>query len=1100
MKHTLLGLLLATVLCGTAVAQELQISGIVTTTAGAPLKGVTVQVRGTDNRTVTGDDGKYSLTAPGNGVLLYNIIGYRGTARTIAGRPSIDVALESVVAVLDPVIVTGYTTQRRADVTGAVASVDLSSANKQTSTSVLQRLDGRVSGVTVEDGGSPGSRTTVRIRGVTSFQNNDPLYVVDGTPVQDSYLNWLNPNEIGSVQVLKDASAASIYGSRASNGVVIIETKRGRAGQHNMTLDVRTGVATPVRGYDSFLIQNPLDYFQVVKTSYLNAGLAVPTNIYGNDTLGNNPRIPEYIWPNSCKVAGQASPCTSADVNLSTYNWPTVLIIPGSPGTNWWKAVFGSGQFRDANLAISGAGEDNSYLMSFNFLDQNGTAAFTRLQRGGLRMNTSFNVNKVTVGENFALARERSYGGLDDNALGEDNIIGKNIFQQPVVPVYDIAGNYASGKATGLSNLTNPLKEAWIGSQNISTNDRIFGNVFADYDAGRGLDLRTRFGFNLAQGAFRGYAPPFPENSEPTSNNGINENYSLFTEWTWSNTLNYRRTMGEHGLNVLLGQEAIRNTNRFEAGSCANLLGPDERNRFIQDALCDPTTKNVTSAGGAAALLSFFGKADYNFGDRYYLGLTLRRDGSSRLGQTHRWGTFPAVGAGWRIYRESFMPAKNFFSNAMLRFGWGVTGNQQIPPGRIVSQLGGDRGDTFYDIGGTNTSIQPWLKLTATGNTELKWEENRSVNVGVDLEVLDGRGTFSLDVYRRNSNNLLFDPRTPGAASTAAPPIINIGKMSNKGFDLSIGYRGTIGGGTPTLWSVTFNGSHYRNKIVQIDQLGTINFVGPYTLREQNPVINQIGYPLGSFYGLVADGYYRDSLDAAQCGDGDALGECWDDGARPGRIKFKDLNGDHHISAADATVIGSPHPNFTGGLDLNVRRGRVDISATLFGTFGNKIFNAQKYWYVFRYFDTNVTKDLLANSAVLDGPCAPAPSPRTDWICSGKLTNPNAKYPRLDYNDVSTFSRQFSSYWVEDGSYVRLRTLQIAYELPPALIRWIPAARVYVQVENLFTITGYSGLDPALPAWSAFGAAGDIRDQFRGVDEGSYPSNRTFTIGITTTF
>src|SRR3989442_12390943 len=276
MKHTLLGALLATVLCGTAVAQDLQVSGTVTTTTGAPLKGVTVQVRGTDNKTVTGDDGKYSLTAPGNGVLLYNIIGYRGTARHIAGRPAIEVALEPVVAVLDPVIVTGYMTQRRADVTGAVASVDLSSANKQTSTSVLQRIDGRVSGVTVDASGSPGSRTTVRIRGVTSFQNNDPLYIVDGTPVQDTYLNWLNPNEIASMQVLKDATAASIYGSRASNGVILIETRRGRPGRRLVTLDCTSGGATPLHGDDKNLIQKSPAYFKGVRAALQKAGFANP--------------------------------------------------------------------------------------------------------------------------------------------------------------------------------------------------------------------------------------------------------------------------------------------------------------------------------------------------------------------------------------------------------------------------------------------------------------------------------------------------------------------------------------------------------------------------------------------------------------------------------------------------------------------------------------------------------------------------------------------------------------------------------------------------------------------------------------------------------
>jgi TonB-linked SusC/RagA family outer membrane protein len=1078
-----MGVLFALAVCGTAMAQETQVSGKVTAATGEPLAGVTVQVRGTTTRTTTDANGRYAVSAPGDGVLLFALIGYKGAARTIAGRGTIDVALETAVAVLEPVIVTGYTSQRRADITGAVSSVNLESATQQTSTSVLQRLDGRVPGVTVEAGGSPGSRTTVRIRGVSSFQNNDPLYIVDGTPVQDTYLNWLNPNEIGSIQVLKDASAASIYGSRASNGVVIIETKRGRPGQRNVTLDVRTGVATPVHGYDDILTLNSLDYFQVVKTAYENAGLTVPRNIYGDP---NNPSVPAYIWPNN--GVNQ----TSDTLNTSGYAWPNNLIMPGSPGTNWWKSVFGAGQFRDANLALSGGGEDNAYHVSFNYLDQEGTAAFTRLQRGGARVNTSFNVGRVNIGENIAVSRERHYGGLDDDALGENNIVGKNIFQQPVVPIYDIGGNFASGKALGLSNLTNPLKIASTGQNNISTNDRIFGNVFGAVDAGRSVSLRTRLGFNLAQGSFNGFAATTPENSEVTAVNGINENYSLFTEWTWSNTLTFARVMNQHNVTVLVGQEANQGINRFEAGSCAGLLNTSVDTRYIQDALCDPTTKNVTSSGGKSSLLSFFGKADYNYADRYYFSVTLRRDGSSRMGLANRWGTFPAVGLGWRLSRESFLQNSSLFSNAMLRFGWGVTGNQQIPSGRIVSQFGGDRGDTFYDIGGTGTSIRPGFKMTAIGNQNLKWEEQRSINVGLDLEFFQGKGTFSADVYRRNTNNLLFDPRAPAAAGSAAPPIINIGKIRNDGVDFSIGYRGQFG--ASTQWSVNFNGSHYKNKILQIDNLGTQSFVGPFSLREQNPVINQVGQPIGAFYGLVADGYYQDSLDAAPF---------WNDGARPGRIKFQDLNGDGTITSADRAIIGSPHPDFTGGLDLTVRHGAWDVSATVFATFGNQIFNSQKYWYVFRYFDTNVRSDLLANAVVLDGPCRPLPPPgpglpSPGYDCPGRVTNPGAKYPRLDGNDA--FSRQFSSYWVENGSYVRLRTLQVGYNLPPAMIRWIPLARIYLQAENLFTITGYSGLDPALPAASAFGAAGDIRDQFRGVDQGSYPSNRTITIGISTTF
>jgi len=710
--------------------------------------------------------------------------------------------------------------------------------------------------------------------------------------------------------------------------------------------------------------------------------------------------------------------------------------------------------------------------VSFNYLDQEGTAAFNRLRRGGARVNTTFNVGRVRVGENIAVSREQNYGGLDDGALGENNIVGKNIFQQPVVPVYDIGGNFASGKANTLSNLTNPLKIASAGQHNINTNDRIFGNVFAGVDAGHALSLNTRFGFNLGQGSFHGFNAATPENSEVTAINSINENYNLFTEWTWSNTLNYARVMNQHNLSVLVGQEANASNNRFETAGCANLLNTSLDSRYIQDALCDPTTKNVSSTGGQGSLLSFFGKADYNYGDRYYLSLTLRRDGSSRLAPSHQWGTFPAVGLGWRLSRESFLANSGTFSNMMLRFGWGVTGNQNIPAGRIVAQFGGDRGDTFYDITGSGGAIRPGFKTTALGNPDLKWEEQHSVNVGLDLEFLQSRGTFTVDVYRRNTDNLLFDPRQPATAGSASPPIVNIGKMTNNGIDFSIGYRGNVGSGT--LWSVTLNGSHYKNKIVRIDGVSQ-SFQGPISIREQNPVINMLNEPIGSFYGLVADGYYLDSADAAPY---------FSSGARAGRIKFRDLNNDGLITAADRDIIGSPHPDFTGGLDLAVRRGAWEFSATLFGTFGNEIFNSQKYWYVFRYFDTNVRSDLLANAVVLNA--------------SGQVTNPGAKYPRVDGSDV--FSRQFSSYWVEDGSYVRLRTLQVGYNLPPALIRWIPAARVYLQAENLFTISGYSGLDPSLPAASVFGAAGDIRDQFRGVDQGTYPSNRTITVGITTTF
>jgi TonB-dependent starch-binding outer membrane protein SusC len=1082
------GLLLAVTMTGSALAQA-QVTGTITSVTGERLAGVTVQVRGATTTVTTDANGKYTISAPSDGVLLFALIGYKGAARTVSNRNQIDLTLDPAVAVLEPVIVTGYTTQRRADITGSVSSVNVEGAQQQTSTSVLQRLDGRVPGVTVEAGGAPGSRSTVRIRGVTGFQNNDPLYIIDGTPVSESYMNFLNPDDISSMQVLKDGSATSIYGSRASNGVVIIETKKGRPGQQQVTLDVRTGFANPTHGYDEILMTNALDYSRVVTTSYINSGTAVPRNIYGDP---NNPTVPAYIWPNdgvsqSCGAAGAG--CGTI-VDPTTYSYPNNLIMAGSPGTNWWKAVFGTGQYRDANLAISGGGDNNAYHVSFNYLDQDGTAKYTRFQRGGARINTTFNVGRTSFGENISVSREQHHGaeGLTDDNVGEGGIVGKNIFMQPVIPVRDVGGGWGSGKATTLGNQSNPAKINYFAQNNIATNDRMFGNVFGTLDAGHALSVKTKFGFNLAQGSFHGYTPATPEDHEPTNIDGINENYSNFSEWTWTNTLNYSRTMNQHNVTLLAGTEAIKGGSRFEAGQCSSLRNNSVDSRYIADDLCDPNSKNVGSSGSKHSLLSFFGKADYNYGDRYYLSLTVRRDGSSTFGPANRWGTFPAVGAGWRLSRESFF--QNLpLQNIMLRFGWGVTGNQNVPF-RIYDTYGGGRGDTFYDIGGTGATIRPGFKTTSLGNPTLKWEENHSANVGLDFEFSQSRGNVTVDLYRRNTENLLFDPPQPGAGGSASPPILNIGSMRNTGIDFSVGYHSTIGS---TLWSVTFNGSHYKNEITKIDGVQTFFFGrGASVVREQNAVRNELGHPLGSFYGLIADGYYTDSLDAAPF---------WNSGARPGRIKFRDLDGDGAITAADRTFIGSPHPDFTGGLDLALRKGNWELSGTVFGSFGGKIFNTQKYWYAFRYFQTNVAKDMLTNSAQLDGPCNPTPAPpggKPGYICKGKLSNPDAKYPRLDNSD--DFSRQFSSYWVEDGSYVRLRTLQLAYNLPPAAVRWIPAARVYLQAENLFTISGYSGLDPSLPVAASGGPTGDIRDEARGIDQGIYPSNKIITIGISTTF
>jgi TonB-linked SusC/RagA family outer membrane protein len=1055
-----MSLVFALALAGTAFGQDVPVSGTVTTAAGAPLPGVTVRVQGTDIRTYTDANGKYRLTTPPNATLTFTHVGERPITAVVGGRPTVDISM-AAVAYLEEVVVTAYTEQRRADITGAVSSADVDQAKKQTQASVLKALDVAVPGVTVQTSGSPGSRSTVRIRGVSSFQNNDPLYIVDGTPVTDSYINFLNPEDIASIQVLKDASAASIYGSRASNGVIVIETtKNGPVGPPRATLRVRSGVATPVNGYDNILLTNSLDYFQVMKQRYLNAGLPVPTNVYGDP---NNPTIPNYTFADPSAIVTKDAYGRVVAVDPSKYSYPNALIEPGSQGTDWWKTVFGSAPVSDYNLDVRGGGDANAYAVSFNFFDQKGTAAFNDYRRGSVRVNTSFNRSKLNFGENIALSVDRHYGGTGtfNDASGENGVLGKDILLQPIVSVYDITGNFAGARGVPGVNSSNPLKNAFDAKDNVNKDNQVFGNVFAGLDLNPQFSLKSRLGFNLQQNSFAGYGAPTPQNNEGSFANSINENNFQSTDWTWSNTARYVKTISKASVDLLVGQEANAGNNRYLQGSIANLLNTDLNSRFVQDALGDPATKNVFSSGGQTALLSFFGKAGFNYSDKYVASFTLRKDGSSNLGIAHRWGTFPAVGLGWRITNEPFLANNRIFSDVMLRYGFGVTGNQNIPSGRIVSQFGGDRGDTFYDITGSNSSIVAGFRQASLGNPNLQWESNRSTNVGTDISLFEGALNVVLDVWNRKTDNLLFDPATPATAGIAAPPIVNIGSMQNKGFDFSVGHVGS-------WWNASLNGSHYTNKILSIDGVQTF-FFGPIGTRIGNQTINMVGQPIGSFYGYIADGFFKDAADVAA--------HATQNGAAPGRIKFRDVNGDGVIDAKDQTIIGSPHPKFTAGIDLGAHRGNWDASATIFGTYGNKIFENQMDFYVFQDFSSNVRKDLLANS----------------WT----PTNLNAKYPRLDITD--TYSGVISSYYVKDGSYTRLRNMQVGYTLPSGA-RYLPGARVYLQGENLFTHTNYDGLDPALPAANATGAAGDVRDQYMGVDQGSYPSNKIFSIGIITSF
>ncbi len=1050
-----LALLLFGLAFSLAYAQERTITGKVTSAEEGALPGVNIILQGTAQGTVSDVEGNYSIVIPGpEAVLVFSSIGYTTEAVTVGNQSVVSIVLVADVTSLKEIVVTGYTSQRKADITGAVAVVDTKAMNAITSSSFVQKLEGRAAGVTVNAGGQPGGRNTVRIRGISSFTNNDPLYIVDGVPLEDAYNNWLNPNDIESIQVLKDPSTASIYGARANNGVIIVTTKKGVKGKAKLSVDVNLGMQTPVSGMDKMLIQDPLDYHSIIKQSFDNAGLATPTNIYGDP---NNPSIPKYLWPND--GTNQTN-----SVDESTYSWPNNLIMPSSQGTDWWDEAFDPSLVQDYNIGMSGGSDNSVYNISMQYFDQDGTLKYNWLKRLSLRANTEFKFGKFSIGENIAISREQNVGGIGNQ--DEQSIIGQIIKMQPIIPVYDIDGYFAGAKAVTLGNGSNPVGQAWKRRENINTYNRAVGNIFAAVDIVDGLKFRSSFGFDMSNSLYKGFNFPTPENSEPTMVYSMNENYGTGTNWTWTNTLTYDKTFAEkHNINLLAGYESIDNKGNSLNASMAGYVSTDPSAWYIQDALGTPSTKSVNSYGNIWALTSVFGKIDYNFANKYYISGTVRRDGSSKFGENNRYGVFPAFSAGWRISDESFMQGLTWLDDLKIRGGWGKTGNQNIPAGRTANQFGGSTTDTFYDINGANTATVTGYRLTALGNADLKWESNVSQNIGFDLALFDNRLSVVFDIYERNVDDLLTAPSLPATAGRANPPIVNIGKMKNTGYDFSVGYRSA---GTGDFnWNIDMNAGHYKNEIVQIDGVQDF-FYGPVGGRGGTTVINQLYNPIGTFFGYKTDGIFQTQAEV------DA--HVQQDGKAVGRFKFVDVNGDGIVNASDRTIIGSYHPDFTAGLNFGANYKNWDFSAFFFGSFGNEIFDITKEFTVFRLFNTNVRQDRLTDS----------------WTPS----NTGAKYPKLDQNDQ--FSSQFSDFYVEDASYVRLKNLQIGYTVPK--MGWFNTMRVFVSGQNLFTISDYSGYDPALPSISGDNSTGNNSDQAQGIDRGTYPANKIYTIGINASF
>jgi TonB-dependent starch-binding outer membrane protein SusC len=1059
--------------------QSVQVSGKIVDDTGDALPGANVLVKGTTSGTTTDASGNFTLNvADPNATLVFSFIGYLSQEVAINGQTSFNITLRPDVISLSEVVVTGYGSQSKRDITGSVATIDSRQLLQTPSTNLGQALQGKVAGVTVGNENSPGGGVMVRIRGFGTINDNSPLYVIDGVPTKGN-LNTLNLNDIESMQILKDASAASIYGSRAGNGVVIVTTKKGKAGKPVFTYDTYFGTQVPGKLLEML---NTDQYAQLTWDARKNAG-AVGGN--GNPThaqFGNgaSPVIPDYIFPAGA-MEGDPRVARNPDgtyVNYSNnidgpdFNKTKWMITRANKtGTNWLDEIFDPAPIQSHQLGASGGTEAGRYAISVNYFDQKGTMIYTNFKRYSIRANTEFNINKrFRIGENLQIGYSERVGQPNGNS-NESNPTSFAYRIQPIVPINDVSGTTFGGtRGTDLDNSRNPVADLWRNKDNVQKEVRLFGNAYMEFDIMDGLTAKTSFGADYNIYNFRNYTIRDIESAESRGSNSLQTTNNYEWTWTWYNTLSYTKEFGAgHRINVIAGTEAIRNYYEFFDASRTNFASDDIDNRYLSGG----TGVQTNNGGGWEwKLASEFGKVNYAFKDKYLLEGTIRRDRSSRFSTNFRSAVFPAFSAGWVISEEDFASgASSWLGRTKLRLGWGQTGNQEIGNFNPLTIYSLNPAVSFYDINGTRTSAVPGYELNQFGNANAKWETTTSTNIGVDAAFLNNALDFSFDWYVRNTTDMLFPVQAPLTSGVATVPFQNIGEMKNKGVDISLNYNGQAMGNELT-YSVGGNFSMYRNEVVTTTGDPATQFFGINDERIQNFVVTQQGFPISSFFGYTIDGVFNTNEEAQAA----AVNQLGVNQNRAGRFNYRDINEDGFINTKDLSIIGNPHPDFSYGLNVNVNYKNFGLTLFGQGVVGNQIFNYVKYWTDFPTFGGNRSIRMLEDS----------------WV-PGKT---DAKLPQLTSSDQVSILP--STYYLESGTYFRMKNVQLTYSLPKELISRIglSTARIYVQSQNLFTVTKYSGMDPEinLRAYTA------NNDRQLGVDGGAYPTAKQYLIGLNLSF
>lgn len=1067
---------LAAVFCLFSIAAFAQrsIGGKVVDVAGNPLIAASVIVKGTTNGTYTDDNGAFLLTVEGDAsALIVSYLGYRTKEIAIsAAESNVAITLEESDLALEEVLVTGYSTQKKGDLTGGVSIVKTKDLLSVPSGNFQQQLSGRAAGVIVGDSGEPGSPVSIRIRGVTTFGNNDPLYIIDGVPRESNRMIDINPNDIESFQILKDASAASIYGSRAANGVIIITTKRGKAGQTKVSYNGYYGVQQHGKLVD---VLNAQEFAQVRFTSLINAGetpKGLDAQLYGS---GTTPVLPDYIFPAGAK---EGDPRVSPDRYNADFDSPNFNLITraNKAGTNWQEEIMQVAPIQDHNLSFTGGNKNSLYALILNYYNQEGLLLGTYNKRYSMRLNTEFKIgNYLTIGENMKISHNEDIRAIA-NGPGEGSAIQIAMRMQPIVPVYDINGFYGGTKGI-LQNANNPVAQLLRAKDNKGYGLNAFGNLYANLKLGflggifNSLSFRSQIGIDYGMFNYYGFNYRNIEASEVNSSNGYYQGAGYGLNWTWYNTLTFDHQIGEsQKLKVYVGTEAVLGSGRDLQGTRSNYF-VDSKNFWTLNSGNAIGQQATGGAYSGPALYSVFGRAEYTLMDKYILNGTIRRDGSSVFGSENRFAVFPAFGAAWRVSSESFMQNAAFINDLKLRVGWGQTGNQRIDANNQFSTFGSGPGSSAYDIKGSGSSNILGFDANRLGNPASKWETTTSTNIGVDATILDNKLEIALDWWTRRTTDLLYPQELPGTAGDLAPPNINIGDMQNVGIDLQLTYHGKAAG-DKLKYNVGLVLGTYKNEILRVGSNDATFFTGAGS--RFGPITRGLkGQPISSFYGYKIAGIFQNAEEAVtappQPGDPSDLSK------RVGKWRFADTNGDKLVDDKDQTFLGNPHPDFTYGLNFDLSWKNFDFSAFFQGSQGNEIFNQTRYWIDFETFNGNRSREVLTDS----------------W----SPNNRNASLPVLDRND-GVSNGFVNDYYVEDGSYFAMRQAQLGYTFQSLGKLKIDRFRIYLQMTNPIMITKYRGYNPAFTT----AGFGDQAERSAGVDYGYYPIVKQYIFGATLSF